>query len=282
MTEPIPAAAIDPEMRRGKPRIGAVALALSSQAETRRLVRELGSGGVPVLLLKGPDLQQRLYGTPAAYVSGDVDVLIPRTAAKRARAILERAGWKFEPENGFLWEALRRGDIRAPRLPRRRPLGDPCRAHLPAWSFRRLERALWRGASVGLSGAREPAPESLFVFLAVHAAGHRFQRREWTRNVELAAAGVRDWEQVRRLARMPRDRGSSQRDASTSPGRHDPAPGWPDRSGHLVRNIRRSRSRDPAVGSRSAAGRGSRGIVRGSVGERERRASWSSSTFPCR
>jgi len=52
MTEPIPVAAIDPEMRHAKPRIGAVALALSSQAETRRLVRELGSGGVPVLLLK--------------------------------------------------------------------------------------------------------------------------------------------------------------------------------------------------------------------------------------
>jgi methylase of polypeptide subunit release factors len=203
MTEPIPVAAIDPEMRHAKPRIGAVALALSSQAETRRLVRELGSGGVPVLLLKGPDLQQRLYGTPAAYVSGDVDVLIPRTAAKRARAILERAGWRFEPENGFLWRLSAAATFERQGFRADVHWGIHA-AHLPAWSLRRLERALWKGASVGSSGAREPPPESLFVFLAVHAAGHRFERREWTRNVELAAAGVRDWGQVWWLARDAR------------------------------------------------------------------------------
>jgi methylase of polypeptide subunit release factors len=203
MTEPIPVEAVDPEMKQARPRIAAVALALSSQAETRRLVRELGSGGVPVLLLKGPDLQQRLYGTPAAYVSGDVDLLIPRAAAKRARAILERNGWRFEPENGVLWRLSAAATFERQGFRADVHWGIHA-AHLPAWSLRRLERSLWRGASVGHSGAREPAPEPLFVFLAVHAAGHRFERREWTRNVELAAADVRDWERVRRIARDAR------------------------------------------------------------------------------
>jgi release factor glutamine methyltransferase len=158
---------------------------------------------VPVLLLKGPDLQQRLYGTPAAYVSGDVDVLIPRTAAKKARAILKRAGWRFVPENGFLWRLSAAATFERQGFRADVHWGIHA-AHLPAWSLRRLERALWIGASVGPSGAREPLPESLFVFLAVHAAGHRFERPEWTRNVELAAADVRDWGQVRRLTRDAR------------------------------------------------------------------------------
>ena len=85
------------------PLLGSVAAALWSQAESRRVAVELSGAGVPALMLKGPDLQQRLYGTPAAYASADVDVLVPRRLASRARAVLARDGWRFEPENGVLW-----------------------------------------------------------------------------------------------------------------------------------------------------------------------------------
>src|ERR671929_2255617 len=80
-----------------------VALALWAQSEGQRAVRELESEGIRVLMLKGPDLQRRLYGTPAAYRSGDVDVLVPRRSGRRARRNLARNGWAFSAGNGFLW-----------------------------------------------------------------------------------------------------------------------------------------------------------------------------------
>jgi release factor glutamine methyltransferase len=50
----------------------------------------------------------------------------------------------------------------------------------------------------------EPDPESLLVFLAVHAVGHRFERAEWTENVRRAAALVTDWAEVWRIAHAAR------------------------------------------------------------------------------
>jgi hypothetical protein len=85
------------------PMLGSVAAALWSQAESRPVSVELSGAGVPALMLKGPDLQQRLYETPATYSSDDVDVFVPRRLAARARAVLAREGWRFEPGNGVLW-----------------------------------------------------------------------------------------------------------------------------------------------------------------------------------
>ena len=57
------------------------------------------------------------------------------------------------------------------------------------------------GASGGPSGMLEPDDESLLVFLAVHAAGHRFERPHWLENVHRAAAADLDWDEVWRIAR---------------------------------------------------------------------------------
>ena len=54
------------------PRITPAALALWARAEARKVADDLGGIGIPVLMLKGPDLQMRLYGTPVAYASGTV------------------------------------------------------------------------------------------------------------------------------------------------------------------------------------------------------------------
>ncbi len=152
------------------PALGGIAHALWVQAEGRKAAAELRPAGIPVLLLKGPDLQARLYGTPAAYASGDVDVLIPPRMAPRARAALIQAGWIFSPDNGVLWRFSRAAafDREGFRLDLHWGLHA---AHLPAWSLRSLERRLWEGARIGPSGMREPDAESLVVFLAVHVVG---------------------------------------------------------------------------------------------------------------
>ena len=184
-----------------------MAAALWSQAESRRVAAELSEAGIPALMLKGPDLQQRLYGTPAAYASEDVDVLVPRRLAARARAVLTRDGWRFEPENGVLWRLsaaatyVRQGF----RLDLHWGLHA---AHLPAWTLRRLEDRLWRGARVGDSGFLEPdAP------LAARVPRRSRRRssvlpRGMGRERGCAAALIDDWQEVKRIARRCRVEGA--------------------------------------------------------------------------
>lgn len=180
--------------------VGTAALALWAQAEAHRLAAEFDRVGVPVLLLKGPDLQARLYGTPAAYPSSDVDVLVKRKQVRVARATLERSGWSFEPDNGVLWRFSRAASFERAGFRVDLHWGLHA-AHLPAWSLQPLERRLWTGAQRGRSGMLESDAESLLVYLAVHVVGHGFERPQWTENVRRAAALVEDWDEVWRVAR---------------------------------------------------------------------------------
>jgi methylase of polypeptide subunit release factors len=194
---------VDTQETRPRGDVGRVMLALWAQKESHRVAGELRSAGIPVLLLKGPDLQQRLYGTPAAYASSDVDLLIPRARATVARRVLESVGWRFAPENGTLWRVSRAASFDREGFTVDLHWGLHA-AHLPAWSLEPLGRRLWRGARYGASGMLEPDAESLLVFLAVHAVGHRFERPEWGENVHRAAALVQDWDEVWRIARAAR------------------------------------------------------------------------------
>jgi methylase of polypeptide subunit release factors len=63
---------------------------------------------------------------------------------------------------------------------------------------------MWEHASQTSSGFLIPEEESLFVFLAVHAVGHDFERREWVENVYKAAELVTDWPRVWEIARRAR------------------------------------------------------------------------------
>jgi HemK-like putative methylase len=192
------------------PRITPAALALWAQAEGRKVADELGGIGIPVLMLKGPDLQMRLYGTPVAYASGDVDVLVPRSQVERARAALGQSGWIFSTDNGVLWRQSRAASFDSDGFRLDLHWGLHA-AHLPAWSLRSLERRLWAGATRGSSGMLEPDPESLLVFLAVHVVGHRFERPQWTENVKRAAELVSDWDRVWVIARESRVEGAVRR-----------------------------------------------------------------------
>jgi hypothetical protein len=183
--------------------VATVARALRAQADVRSAAEALGRGGIPTLLLKGPDLQARLYGRPTEYVSTDVDILIPPRHWSDARRVLTGQGWRFAPDNGVLWWLSRAAafDRAGFRLDVHWGLHA---GHLTAWSLRPLERALWGGARPGPGAMLEPDPESLLVFLAVHAAGHRFERAQWVENVHRSASKVKDWPKVWRIARSAR------------------------------------------------------------------------------
>lgn len=181
--------------------------ALRAQGETRRLARELSAAGIPVLLLKGPDLQVRLYGTPLAYASADLDLLVPRSSAAAARRYLARNGWGFMRANGILWRLEGACAYERDGFTLDLHWGIHM-AHLPARTLRPLEAALWERAVLRLSGILEPDTESLLVYLAAHLVGHRTRRPEWSENVQRCAALVQDWDRVWRLARDTRIEGA--------------------------------------------------------------------------
>jgi len=182
-------------------------VAMWAQAESRKLAAQLDRAGIPLLLLKGPDLQRRLYGTPAAYRSGDVDVLVPRDRGAAARRVLIGNGWEFERANGLLYRRSAQATYSRDGFRVDLHWGILA-AHLAARSLRPLEQALWKGATRGPSGMLEPTPESLFVFLAVHVVGHRFERPKWKENVDRAAVLVTDWDAVGRIANEGHVRGA--------------------------------------------------------------------------
>jgi release factor glutamine methyltransferase len=241
------------------------ALALWSQARTRHAAADLGRARIPVLLLKGPDLQDRLYGTPVAYPSGDVDILVPRRLQARARRSLVRAGFRFDPSNGVLWRMSAAASYERGGFFLDLHWGLHA-GHLPSWCFRSLERDLWANAMAGPHGMLEPDLESLIVFLAVHAAGHRFERGEWSENVRAAAALNPDWRRVGEIARRTRAVGAVRRvmRPDEAPYREQPVLdgaygrlvsifSWLGR-GHFLPRSLRDRFRDPVELWRSGFG----------------------------
>ena len=61
---------------------------------TGRAAAALAARGVPVLVLKGLPLGQRLYGTPFAKSAVDVDLLVPPEAFADAGRVLQGLGWR--------------------------------------------------------------------------------------------------------------------------------------------------------------------------------------------
>ena len=186
-----------------RPKLAPVMYAMWARAEGRRLGRELADAGIPVMVLKGPELQERLYGTPAAYQSSDIDVLVHGRDQHRAREVMLSHDWTFEPGNGVLWRLSAAASYERSGFRTDLHWGLHA-AHLPARLMRPLEHAMWERAQPAASGFLEPDDESLFVFLAVHAVGHDFERLEWTANVHRAAERVSDWSRVWSVARRAR------------------------------------------------------------------------------
>jgi Uncharacterised nucleotidyltransferase len=79
--------------RRDRIVTGARNMILGGVAE--ECIRALAAAGIPTIVLKGLDYETRLYGSPAARPTADVDLLVPGEHRRRAFGVLDRLG--FEP-----------------------------------------------------------------------------------------------------------------------------------------------------------------------------------------
>jgi hypothetical protein len=176
--------------------------------ELRGVLTALGRAGVPALPLKGVALAQSLYGDAALRVCADIDVLVPRRSVARAFEVLLERGCRRSP----LEEEVGPGDIAlllesnieyafvAAEPPR-----CPIELHWDiAWRWPRDAAAttdLWTEARRRTLAGVEThvlSREWELLYLAVHAARHRWQALKWLVDVhEVCMRGGFDWDKVR-------------------------------------------------------------------------------------
>lgn len=152
----------------------------------RRATTGLAARGIPVLVLKGLPLGQRLYGSPFAKTSIDIDLLVPPDALPAAGDTLQELGWRraapdlrataarahrydlLEKEHVFVGPA---GSLELHRRLHRNPfLFDPSFASLAANSVT---------VEMGDNTFRTLGDADQLLYLACHGTLHYWQRLKW-------------------------------------------------------------------------------------------------------
>jgi hypothetical protein len=150
-----------------------------------RIDRRFEQARLRAVVLKGPLLAERLYARPYARATSDLDLLVIEADLDVACAALADLG--FSLEEGPEGERFRREHHHV-RLSH--PDALPLELHFQGYvGFGRtlpsaplLERSR---AAAGLAWLRVLEPADELVFLAVHAAVHRFVRLGWLEDIRL-------------------------------------------------------------------------------------------------
>jgi len=181
------------------------------RALTRVLARFDGAG-IRVIPLKGVALAQSLFGDATLRVSSDIDILVPRQDVADASRLLIAEG--FAPkEEGALTPAritlLMLSDIECAFVPQSGSVSWLLELHWDiAWRWRRDYVAtddLWaeaRRQSVFGVHVHALSPEWEILYLAIHAAHHRWQALKWLVDVHEACLTRQvNWDHIESKAR---------------------------------------------------------------------------------
>ena len=207
---PVPADAV--EMLRHAD-LAAVAVALSLDAELRRVVDEFDRRGIQSIVLKGPVVARTLYPDRALRPYGDIDLVVRLSMFEAAARSLIGLGFRevpYEAEIARIAFAEAGGEEPFHRMfvdRAQRSLvelhADPLQLGLvPAVEEDRWRRAL-RFPDLG-PHALALAGEDQVVQLAVHVHKHGFSRLIWLKDLDLLVrkqATTLDWYLVASIAR---------------------------------------------------------------------------------
>ena len=187
-------------------------------ARNALLARELGEllarcreRGVPAIPLKGVTLAERLYGDPSLRECHDIDVLVPTDAIPKAWELLAAAGYSPAADpaprsDDAAWLRATTSACAFVRQHREFRYVIDLHWHV-AWRWPAEAAALadlWAEARpVPFHGGAAWAlsPEWEFLFLAVHAARHRWQPLKWLVDMhEICERGDVDWGRLKAKA----------------------------------------------------------------------------------
>ncbi|HEX9246427.1 MAG TPA: nucleotidyltransferase family protein [bacterium] len=146
-------------------------------AELRKIVGACGRAGIPVLVLKGTAIAERVYGNIALCPMRDLDFLVRRTDLDAADGVLHELGYTHD--ESYRWAAWYRdhhhhlppyvrADGRGIVELHHHLVPPPVSAGIPI-------EDLWRRARPAGDGALVLCPEDLLLHLCLHASlGHQF------------------------------------------------------------------------------------------------------------
>ena len=173
--------------------------------ELAGVLQLLNGSGVRVIPLKGVTLSQSLYGDPAFRVCCDIDILVPPSEAPVAHRVLVAHGYTSPFTEDFFAHHQFRAGAECPLNPGKPLFSYQLELH---WTLLRHSRKdehavqdLWLQARPkDFFGAQAYAltPEWEFLYLACHAAHHKWHSLQWLADIhELCTSGQIDWQQVR-------------------------------------------------------------------------------------
>ncbi len=177
-------------------------------AALSRVLAALAAQAIHVVPLKGPVLAERCYPRPDRRPSSDLDLLLAPTDLGRAEAALLKLGYR--PEGRALDGYFRAHHHHAHLVHEQLPTVELHHHAYRGFGVIHTSEALLRRALPYASPRWTTfvlAPEDELLYLAVHAAGHRFERLGWLYDLKLLLApGARsgralDWELVAARAR---------------------------------------------------------------------------------
>jgi chorismate mutase len=184
--------------------------ALKQVAATIDLRDRFAVVDIPLLVLKGVALSQRLYASPVLRGAADIDLVVPRDTVERAWSVLRDAGYTMLiPSRPLTGEVLRTFLWAAKDSQHRHPttgvvielhwrLSDDLADPVPPAAHRWLAIALGPNATVRTLG-----DDDLFVYLCTHGAAHLWARLKWLADIAVLIrrsgdGGARYWRIARR------------------------------------------------------------------------------------
>ncbi len=175
-------------------------------AEVRRVLRAFAESGPRTVVLKGPLLAERLYPEASLRPSGDLDLLARPADAERARETLERIGYRQRPGTPPLAAVV----FDRPGA-RDRTVDLHHRASAGFGTTLEADDLVARSVRYRTAEAETAwilSPEDELLYLAVHAARHRFLRLRWLYELQLFVARHPDldWQTIAARARALRVR----------------------------------------------------------------------------
>lgn len=183
---------------------------LARKLDARRIARELDHGahlailqrvdralvgaGLRAVVLKGPLLAERFYARPSARATSDIDLLVTEYALERTAAALVDIGYVASDDPREEWYRREHHHLHLAH-----PHALPLELHFHA--YRGFGHTMHSAPLLARSGPISGvvlaaisvlAAEDEVVYLAVHAAAHRFVRLGWLFDLVLLIATMPD------------------------------------------------------------------------------------------
>jgi hypothetical protein len=154
----------------------------------RRCLEVLEEATIETVVLKGPLLAERLYGSALARPCLDIDLLVDERNLERGRDALARVGYRAgddrQVEHELDHHSVSLFHDAYPILELHFLAYEGFGVKVEAAPL--VARSVtWKSAQVGEFSARVLAPDDELVHLAVHGAGHRFDRLMWLYDIAL-------------------------------------------------------------------------------------------------